>query len=218
MVICHSTDNDQNVVSCWPNSALSLLSSFFQRASVSAKGPFPSLCELHIPISVLFKNQSDEWNLNPLNATKTKQPSVNASWKWMVQGVEASQHRTEKSSQMALVRGYCLLEGPPRLVAPFGQLWKRCSFPLASLMTDFLEAVLREMACSVPDSRLCQSSSPHTNHLPTQNTQISTVFAGNCSGCRYDRLYGSPAVPRTIPNSTLVHPSSSSLQCSETKF
>lgn len=67
---------------------------------------------------------------------------------------------------MALVRGYCLLEGPPRLVAPFGRLWKRCSFPLASLMTDFLEAVLREMASSVPVALLCQSSSLHTSQLP----------------------------------------------------
>lgn len=70
---------------------------------------------------------------------------------------------------MALGGGYCLLEGPPCLVASFGQLWKRCSLPLASLMTDFLEAVLREMACSVPVSLLCQSSSPYTSRLPPVN-------------------------------------------------
>lgn len=67
----------------------------------------------------------------------------------------------EKSSQMALVRGYCLLEGPPRLVAPFGRLWKRCSFPLASLMTDFLEAVLREMASSVVAPLSLLVANPH---------------------------------------------------------
>lgn len=33
---------------------------------------------------------------------------------------------------MALVRGYCLLKGPPRPVASFGRLWKSRSFPLAS--------------------------------------------------------------------------------------
>lgn len=100
----------------------------------------------------------------------TKQPSPKAylkwSLKWTVQGWEASTEGPGKSSQMALVRGYCLLEGLPRLVAPFGRLWKRCSFPLASLMTDFLEAVLREMASYVPAALLCQSSSSHTSQLP----------------------------------------------------
>lgn len=146
---------------------------------------------------------------------KTKQPSANAflKWtlKWMVHGGEASQYRPEKSSQMALVRGYCLLEGPPRLVAPFGQLWKRCSLPLASLTTDFLEAVLREMACSVPDFLLCQFSSPHTSHLPPQNTQILLASAvdADMTGFRGHQQF---------PNSTLVHPPSSFLQSTEIKF
>lgn len=41
---------------------------------------------------------------------------------------------------------------------------KELSFGI--LMTDFLEAALREMASSVPVALLCQSSSRHTSQLP----------------------------------------------------
>lgn len=113
---------------------------------------------------------------------------------------------------MALVRGYCILEGPPRLVAPFGRLWKRCSFPLASLMTDFLEAVLREMASSVPVALLCQSSSPHTSQLPrSQTRRLWLSLLAKRSRQRYDGLCGSAAGPPTIPNGTSAHPPSSFL-------
>ena len=43
---------------------------------------------------------------------------------------------------------------------------KEMQLPFGILMTDFLEAVLREMASSVPVALICQSSSPHTSQLP----------------------------------------------------
>lgn len=52
-LISHYTDPNQNVlVSCWPNCALSWLSPFFKSDwSAAKKAPFFSLCRLHIPIS-----------------------------------------------------------------------------------------------------------------------------------------------------------------------
>lgn len=82
-----------------------------------------------------------------------------------------------KSSQMALVRGYCLLKGPPRLVASFWPAIKgpwvfflpSSLPPLGVLMTDFLEAALREMASSVPLGSPSANLHPrHTSHLPAR--------------------------------------------------
>lgn len=83
---------------------------------------------------------------------------------------------------MALVRGYCLLKGPPRLVASFWPAIKEPTFwffsfpsfpsspsptPVGVLMTDFLEAALREMASSVPLGSSSANLHPrHTSHLP----------------------------------------------------
>lgn len=43
---------------------------------------------------------------------------------------------------------------------------KEMQLSFGILMTDFLEAVLREMASSEPAALLCQSSSPHKSQLP----------------------------------------------------
>lgn len=43
---------------------------------------------------------------------------------------------------------------------------KETQLSFGILMTDFLEAALREMASSVPVALLCQSSSRHTSQLP----------------------------------------------------
>lgn len=94
-----------------------------------------------------------------------------------------------KSSQMALVRGYCLLKGPPRLVASFWPAIKGPSFffffpssppPLGVLMTDFLEAALREMASSVPLGSPSANLHPrHTSHLPAGSVRRRSQRQGS---------------------------------------
>lgn len=53
MAIYYNTDPNQNVlVSCWPNRLILAQSFFFfKETGVLPKGPFSSLCHLHIPIS-----------------------------------------------------------------------------------------------------------------------------------------------------------------------
>lgn len=74
---------------------------------------------------------------------------------------EAFRHAdSEKVIPGGIRRGYCLLEGPARLVAPLPPAMKDMQpSPGSSRMSDFLEAVLREMA-----SRLC-SQWPLGRHL-----------------------------------------------------
>lgn len=74
--------------------------------------------------------------------------------------------RTRKVVADGISKGILSSKG---LSVPGCSVWlamKEMKLSFGILMTDFLEAALREMASSVPVILLCQSSSPHTSQLP----------------------------------------------------
>lgn len=79
---------------------------------------------------------------------------------------------------------------------------KEPQFSFGILMTDFLEAALREMASSVPVARLCQSPSPsHKSSFHRQAPQAVCVAPGkNAADGGFDGLCASAGAPPAIPD------------------
>lgn len=122
--------------------------------------------------------------------------------KWVVSGWEASTQGSGKSSQMALVRGYCLLKGPLRLVAPFGRLWKRCSFPWHP--DDWLPG-----SCVAWNGLFCTSRSllpilipSHKSASHRQAHRLWLSLLAKRSRWRYDELCRSLRDQPPTPNAT----------------
>lgn len=155
-----------------------------------------------INLPVLFK--AINWaKFRPLKHD-SKQPFWKWWLKWVVSGWEASTQGSRKSSQMALVRGYCLPKGPLRLVAPFGRLWKRCSFPWHP--DDWLPG-----SCVAWNGLFCTSRSllpilipSHKSASHRQAHRLWLSLLAKRSRWRYDELCRSPGDLTPTPNATYL--------------
>lgn len=134
--------------------------------------------------------------------------------------VKGSSTRTRKVIPDGISQGILSSRGPSTPGWPVWPAMKEMQLSFGILMTDFLEAVLREMASSVPVALLCQSSSPHTSQLQgPRRMQAATVTPGKTRQMEVRRaLWVTGNSTYNPKKGTSVHPPSSFLPYSRTKF